>query len=138
MNKKKVKKIIYIVVILMIVMCFNNCYATSQLDQYKGQVSLGENGAAVQDVVSAILKVVQTVGAIISIVVLIVIGIKYMFGSVEEKAEYKKKLIPYLVGAIILFGGTLVPSLIYEFSTSTITNNTGGGEILDVTDMFLM
>ena len=29
-----------------------------------------------------------------------------MVGSVEEKAEYKKTMIPYLVGAIMLVGIT--------------------------------
>ena len=27
-----------------------------------------------------------------------------MLGSVEEKAEYKKDLLPYFIGSILLFG----------------------------------
>ena len=41
-------------------------------------------------------------------------AIQYMFGSVEEKADYKQSLIPYLIGAVLLFAGTLIPELIYE------------------------
>ena len=37
-----------------------------------------------------------------------------MLGSVEEKAEYKKTLMPYIIGAFLLFTGTLVPNVIYK------------------------
>ena len=49
-----------------------------------------------------ILGIVQTVGTIGAVVVLIVLGIKYMMGSAEEKAEYKKTLTPYIIGAIFV------------------------------------
>lgn len=36
-----------------------------------------------------------------------------MLGSVEEKAEYKKDLVPYVVGAFLLFGiGTILKIII--------------------------
>ena len=37
-----------------------------------------------------------------------------MMGSVEEKATYKQTLLPYLIGAILLFTGSLIPQLIYD------------------------
>ena len=39
-----------------------------------------------------------------AVVLVAFLGIKYMLGSAEEKAEYKKDMIPYLVGAFLLFG----------------------------------
>ena len=50
-----------------------------------------------------ILSIVRVAGTIIAVGVLMVLGIKYMMGSAEEKAEYKKTMIPYLIGAILLF-----------------------------------
>ena len=41
-----------------------------------------------------------------SVVALMIIGVKYMLGSVEEKAEYKKTMRPYVIGAFMLFGIT--------------------------------
>ena len=41
-----------------------------------------------------------------SVVALMIIGVKYMLGSVEEKAEYKKTMRPYVIGALMLFGIT--------------------------------
>ena len=42
-----------------------------------------------------------------------VIGIKYMMGSAEEKAEYKKTMIPYLIGAVLLFAAVNLATYIY-------------------------
>lgn len=50
-----------------------------------------------------IVRVITTIGVVVSVIILIVLGIKYMMGSAEEKAEYKKTMIPYLIGAILLF-----------------------------------
>ena len=34
----------------------------------------------------------------------------------NQKAEYKESMKPYLIGALLLFTGTLIPQIIYEFS----------------------
>ncbi|MCI8412448.1 MAG: hypothetical protein HFJ40_08565 [Clostridia bacterium] len=44
------------------------------------------------------------VGIIIAVIVGIILGIKYMMGSVEEKAEYKESLFAYAVGCVVVFG----------------------------------
>ena len=53
-----------------------------------------------------IVTIIQVVGIVIAVIVLLVIGIKYMMGSASEKAEYKKTMIPYIVGAVLIFAGT--------------------------------
>lgn len=62
------------------------------------------------------LGYVQLVGTILSVLILMIIGLKYMLGSMEEKAEYKKTLIPYIIGAFMLFSGSLVPQIIYQIA----------------------
>lgn len=52
---------------------------------------------------------IQTIGIILSVIVIGILGIKFMTGSVEEKADYKKSIIPYLVGTILLVTiGTII------------------------------
>ena len=65
-----------------------------------------------------ILGVIQVVGVVVSVIMLMAIGIKYMLGSVEEKSEYKKTLIPYLIGAVLVFSGTTIPNIIYLIARS--------------------
>ena len=50
------------------------------------------------------IAAVSTVGTAVSIIVLIIIGIKYALGSIEEKAHYKETLKPYLIGSFMIFG----------------------------------
>jgi len=54
--------------------------------------------------ISKILSAITNIGIIVTAIMSAVLGVKYMLGSVEEKAEYKKDLIPYLIGSILLFG----------------------------------
>ena len=65
----------------------------------------------IQTLGGKILGILQTVGIVLSVIILVILGIKYMMGSAEEKAEYKKTMIPYLVGAVLIF---LAPT-IYRF-----------------------
>lgn len=61
-----------------------------------------------------IITMVTTIGSIISVIVLIVIGLKYMMGSIEEKAQYKKSLMPYVIGATLVFAASTIAGIIYN------------------------
>ena len=65
-----------------------------------------------------IVTIIQVVGIVIAVIVLLVIGIKYMMGSASEKAEYKKTMIPYIVGAVLIFAGTSLVKVIYSLATA--------------------
>lgn len=66
------------------------------------------------EAVGKILATINTIGVIISVIVLSIIGIKYMIGSVEEKAQYKETLKPYLLGVFMLAGGSTVLNVLYQ------------------------
>ncbi len=71
---------------------------------------------------NSIIGTITVVASIISVIALIVLGIKYMLGSVEERAEYKKVLLPYFVGAIMVFGITNVINLIINLIINLVGN----------------
>ena len=56
----------------------------------------------------------QAIGSITSVLALVLIGIKYMMGSTEEKAEYKQTMIYYIIGAILVFAISNISSVIYN------------------------
>ena len=68
--------------------------------------------------VDTVVNIVSIVGSGIAIIALIVLGIKYMMGSVEEKAEYKKTMLPYLIGAVFVFGAAVLVKVIYTAMTN--------------------
>lgn len=79
-------------------------------------------------IIQSIVKMINIVGVGIAIIILLVLGVKYMMGSAEEKADYKKSMIPYLVGAILIFAGTSIVSVVVNLATSigNGTDSTGG------------
>lgn len=72
--------------------------------------------ATIKTAGNKIIQIVSTVGSILSVIVIIVLGIKYMMGSVEEKAEYKKTMLPYLIGATFIFAASNIANIIYQFA----------------------
>lgn len=64
------------------------------------------------------ITIISTVGSVISVIVLIVLGLKYMMGSAEEKAEYKKTLMPYIIGAALVFAASTIAGVLYGFLTN--------------------
>lgn len=56
------------------------------------------------DFSSSLYTILLTAATAVTIIIGIVLGIKYMVGSVEEKAEYKKMLVPYLAGCVAIYG----------------------------------
>ena len=72
--------------------------------------------SGIVDFGNSILKVITTVGQILSVIIVAILGVKYMMGSTEEKAEYKKTMMPYLIGAILVFGATTIGKMVYNFT----------------------
>lgn len=70
----------------------------------------------VEDAGEGIVGAIRTVAILISVGVLMVLGIKYMMGSAEEKASYKKTMIPYLVGAILVFAAGVIAQAVFDFA----------------------
>lgn len=70
----------------------------------------------IQNLGNNIIGVVRTVGVVVAVVILLVLGIKYMMGSAEEKADYKKSMIPYIVGAILIFASTTIVGIVYDMA----------------------
>ena len=100
----------------------NFCYAETVQGLGIGDLNnynpVMENGyEKVSTKAGAVLGLIQVIGTVVSVIVLMVIGIKYMVSSVQERAEYKKTFILYIVGVFLIFTGTLLPKLIYDLST---------------------
>ena len=59
-----------------------------------------------------IYNILLTIGIAVAVISGIIIGIKYMLGSVEEKADIKGLLIPYIAGCVIVFGSFAIWKLV--------------------------
>lgn len=115
---KKVLSVFLIVLILLI--AINNIvYADAVTDSMR-EWNKGSNSSAIQKMGGGILAVIQVVGSAVSLITLIILAIKYMSTSTNEKASIKQRLIPYLIGAIIVFGASNILGLIANMANSVL------------------
>ncbi len=70
-----------------------------------------------------VLGIINGIGIVTGVLVATGLGIKFMLGSVEEKATYKKDFIPYIVGIFMLVLATTLPNIIYIFTTNVLDMN---------------
>ena len=77
-----------------------------------------EDTTAFDKIGGKIIGGLQAIGNIIAVGILVVLGIKYMMGSAEEKAEYKKTMIPYVIGAVLIFAASNIAQMVYSFANS--------------------
>ncbi len=80
-----------------------------------GELKSGSTDGII-DLGNQIVTVVRTVGVLVAVVILLILGIKYMMGSAEEKADYKKSMIPYLVGAVLIFAASTITGIVYDMA----------------------
>lgn len=99
-------------------------------DAYRPSGTIGTKAA---QKAGNILNVITVIGIVVGVITLIVIGIKYMVGTVQEKAEYKKTMFSYIIGLVLLISVCSFVQIIYNLTTD-ITSEivepsqmTGGG-----------
>lgn len=71
-------------------------------------------------IAGTVLNVVQVIGIILAVGCISIVGIQYMVGSVEQKAEYKKTMTAMIVGAILLVSTTTIVKVIYSTVTKSV------------------
>ena len=117
MNKKSIRIISTLLTIAIVLMVLTSSAfainSPSELDKVQAN---SVNTGAIDKAGKQIVDVIRSVGIIVSIVILMVIGIKYMMGSSEEKASYKKTMMPYIIGAVLLFGASAFAGMVFDFA----------------------
>ena len=115
--KKNIK--IFILFLLFFILCytFSSVYAEDfNANEWDPTPTTQPGDDKLLEIGNKIIGPVQMLGNLISVITIIIIGIKYMLGSVEEKAQYKETLGPYFLGAIFVFGTINIVSIIYDFA----------------------
>lgn len=64
-----------------------------------------------------ILAYIRNIAVIAGVIVITILGVKYMTGSLEEKAEYKKSFIPLIVGIIVVMAATAIATTIFSIAS---------------------
>ena len=114
-TKKKIFQLLALIVIFMIIMvipCSGTYDPLEDPNSFRPGNINSQDTNVITDKVNGIIGTIVTIGVIISVITLCILGIKYMIGSVEERAQYKKTMIPYIIGAVLLFSTSSIVGII--------------------------
>ena len=120
---KSIKIIALVLVLIMGVMAITNIsYAainTAIIDEIGTKAETENNAidtATGKLVTSAgsIVRLIRNIALIAGVILISVLGVKYMLGSAEEKADYKKSFIPLIIGAVVVMAATQIASMIFS------------------------
>lgn len=67
--------------------------------------------------IGKLLGAIQNYGIITSVTSLMIIGLRTMYGSIEEKSHYKELFPTFLIGVFILLSCTTIPNIIYQVAS---------------------
>ena len=115
MNTKTMKILTMVATILLVVSVGASTVLGVTPDQLTGTPPTSND---IIDLGNKVIGILQTIGTVLSVVILVILGIKYMMGSAEEKAEYKKTMIPYIMGAAFIFLAPTIANVVYNFLKS--------------------
>lgn len=122
--KNSLKLISTVVVIMIIALTFSSTVckgfnAGTVISGVARNADSSEQNIAMTDFTSKagkILAYIRNIAAIAGVLLIAFLGIKYMMGSLEEKAEYKKSFIPLIVGAIVVVAATTIAATIFQIA----------------------
>lgn len=122
---KKTSKIVAILCIVLTIVMISVCSFASDVKpgDFKPTTLGSSVTKGITDLGGTIISVVRTVGVLVAVVILLILGIKYMMGSAEEKADYKKSMIPYIVGAVLVFSASTIAGIVYDMAIALNGSN---------------
>lgn len=121
--KKKISLILTFVMIISLFIGTTNLYAAdgglnTVIDGMKNAstISTADAGSNVAKAINDVIGLLQITGTGISVIVVTMLGIKYLIASPSEKADTKKMIMPILIGCILLFGAVNLVAIVADFS----------------------
>lgn len=120
---KKVIKILSL--LLLTVFCITICQNVfAAVSEFSGAsaTEMGGGDTKIKAVINAILTVVRLVGVGIAVIIIMVLGCKYMMASAGERAEIKKYAVTYVIGAVVLFASSTIIGILQNFAQNVYSS----------------
>lgn len=113
--KKSVKIISTLLLAVMLVMTISPiCFATQLKPGDINADYRGIDTSGIQSTASKIMGFIRNVAVIAGVIIIAILGLKYMLGSTEERADYKKSFMPLIIGIVVVMGATQIATMIFS------------------------
>lgn len=115
MKKSKILKIALVLLISFLII--TPTYASNfDFSGFEGGSAPGTVKKLTENTLGTAISVVRIVGTGIAIIMIMIIGVKYMIAAPGDRADIKKHAVPFVIGAVVLFGTSQILGVILEFS----------------------
>ena len=114
--KKSVKIISILMMAVLLITISTSCFAATV-----GNVTIPDgtpaDTATIAQKAANIVATIRNIAAIAAVIIVAILGVKYMLGSVEEKAEYKKSFVPLIVGIVVVVLALQIADIIFKLAS---------------------
>lgn len=115
---KKLMKVLPIVMVVCMVVTSVFAVSVPTTDTLAG----GNTANNVTSAAKGIWNTVVTIVQILAVAAVVFAGLRYMFASADQKADIKKSMGILAIGAVLVFGATLILQFINTATNSVIGN----------------
>ena len=124
-KSKLYKVIIAILISIVIFMAFSqNSFALKNdiSTMFKGTGDKSEATNTATEVLGKVLNITQVIGMGVAIIMLVVIGIRWMYTSPSGKAQMAKTIKYYILGAVLIFAAAGLIEIVKKFIGGSVNN----------------
>lgn len=116
----KIKKLVVLILIMGLLTGFyasftNNAMAVMDVKgTFAGGVQAEVDTTSITNITKTVLAAIRYTGSGIALIMLTYAFIRYMLSAASERAEIKKNLIPFVIGAVVLFAASNIVTILQE------------------------
>lgn len=121
---KKIKKIFVVILIILVIFLQYKIFAIKATEL---EPKYTEHSGSFAKFGRATLGYIRNIAAVSSVILIAAFGLKFMVGSVEQKAEYKKHFLPLIAGVTVVLLATTITSAIWNTGSQSLCNHDFGG-----------
>lgn len=120
MNKKNIIKCLMFFLIALMILSATTVFAADNpnfnVTAFDGQTAPDKVNNLTNKTLGTAIGIARTVGVGVAIVILMVIAAKYMLASPGDRADLKKNAVPFVIGAVVLFGTSGILTIIMSLA----------------------
>ena len=127
MKKKTLKKVVVILMVLIQLVIISNSVlgaTTTQAPQGTTQANtiatldgnIDTSSKAARTIIGVSKTLLELIGIAVGLIMLVIIGIRFILKSDKEKPDFKNVAMNYIFGAICIFGATTILTFIQKIA----------------------
>ena len=119
MSIKKISKIVTVLVIIATILSAVSMVFASDIS-IPSASNAAISAGGLQNTVGNVIGIIQFICYAAAVILIVVLGIKFMTAAPDAKAEIKKSAIIYVVGAVLVFAAGVLLNLIKNVAGKTV------------------